>query len=271
MLDDRLLVGLIVLQGGLLAWRLLALGSSLTDPRLPRLRVRDALPDRDPRGARRSATGLRGVRDEHGARERGRGLRQWTGHGGRVASRRGTSTPTAPASLAPGATPSPTPDRGRRLPTPTPPCRGSTSCCIGVDSGVGRNTMLTDTMIVASLDRVAGTVSHAVLPPRPRGRAAPGRPATSPASSTRSWRTRATIRCVPRVERRRPRRPAGRDERDDGSRDRLLRAGEPRRLRDRHRHAWAASRSTSPTRSAIRPTTSTASPVASPSRRAATS
>ena len=44
MLDDRLLVGLIVLQVALLAWRLLALGSSLTDPRLPRLRVRDALP-----------------------------------------------------------------------------------------------------------------------------------------------------------------------------------------------------------------------------------
>ncbi|HEY4751674.1 MAG TPA: LCP family protein, partial [Candidatus Limnocylindrales bacterium] len=47
---------------------------------------------------------------------------------------------------------------------------------IGVDAGVGRNTFLTDSMIVASLDPVAGTVSMASLPrdmvdvPLPDGR-----------------------------------------------------------------------------------------------------
>ena len=44
LLDDRVLVLVLVLEAALLGWRLLALGSSLTDRRLPRLRMRDTLP-----------------------------------------------------------------------------------------------------------------------------------------------------------------------------------------------------------------------------------
>ena len=61
-------------------------------------------------------------------------------------------------------------------PSPTPAIPRVNVLLIGVDSGVGRNTALTDTMIVASLDPVGKTVSLASIPrdmvdvPLPDGR-----------------------------------------------------------------------------------------------------
>ena len=173
-LDDSVLVGLIVLQGALLVWRLIALGSSLTDPRLPRLRVRDAIPvvilvvlvaapqayaGYVTEAARESANEV----FVEGAATSG----AWHPDA--------TASPAAPASLAPGATPSPTPTASPS-PTPTPALARVNVLLLGVDSGVGRRTLLTDTMIVASLDRVAGTVSLLSFPrdlvdvPLPGGR-----------------------------------------------------------------------------------------------------
>lgn len=69
--------------------------------------------------------------------------------------------------FAPSASPSPSS-------TPAPP--RTTVLLIGMDSGVGRNTASTDTMIVASFDPVAQTVSMVSIPrdlvdaPLPRGR-----------------------------------------------------------------------------------------------------
>jgi polyisoprenyl-teichoic acid--peptidoglycan teichoic acid transferase len=75
--------------------------------------------------------------------------------------------PTAPASALPSDSPSP---------SPTPAQPRINVLLIGMDSGVGRNTALTDTMIVASLDPVGRTVSMASIPrdmvdvPLPDGR-----------------------------------------------------------------------------------------------------
>ncbi len=61
-------------------------------------------------------------------------------------------------------------------PTPTPEVPRINVLLIGIDSGVGRNTAATDTMIVASLDPVGRTVSMASVPrdmvdvPLPDGR-----------------------------------------------------------------------------------------------------
>jgi LCP family protein required for cell wall assembly len=173
-IDDRVLAGFIVLQVVLLAWRLLALGSSLTDPRLPRLRLRDALPvavlvllvavpqvyaGYVTQAARDSA-------DEvfvEGPATAG----AWRPEP--------TPLPTAMPSLAPGETPGPTPTP-TPAPTATPTLPRINVLLLGVDAGVGRSTFLTDTMIVASLDRVAGTVSLLSFPrdlvdvPLPGGR-----------------------------------------------------------------------------------------------------
>ena len=160
LLDDRVLVFLLVLQVVLLGWRLLALGSSLTDTRLPRLRLRDALPVvalvvivTAPQAyagvvfqaARQSASDV----FAEGAAASG----AW----------RPAATPgqTAPLSPAPGATPATSATPG---PSPTPTVGRVNVLILGVDAGVGRNTFLTDTMIVASLDPVAGTVSLLSFP-----------------------------------------------------------------------------------------------------------
>ena len=66
-------------------------------------------------------------------------------------------------------------------PSPTPAIPRVNVLLIGIDSGVGRNTALTDTMIVASLDPVGKTVSMASIPrdmvdvPLPDGRSFRGK------------------------------------------------------------------------------------------------
>jgi LCP family protein required for cell wall assembly len=78
-------------------------------------------------------------------------------------------TPSPAVSASPSASLEPTPS-----PTPTVP--RLTGLIIGVDSGIGRNTYLTDTMIVVSLDPVTNTVSMISIPrdmvdvPLPDGR-----------------------------------------------------------------------------------------------------
>jgi LCP family protein required for cell wall assembly len=160
LLDDRVLVFLLVLQGALLVWRLLALGSSLADPRLPRLRVRDAIPaialvvlvaapqvyaGYVTQAARESAD----VVFVQGPAAAG----AWRPS----VSPSSSSTPGG----SPGSTTSPTPNSS---PSPTPANPRINVLLLGVDAGVGRRTFLTDTMIVASLDPVAGTVSLLSFP-----------------------------------------------------------------------------------------------------------
>ncbi len=78
-----------------------------------------------------------------------------------------TQSPDASSDASPSATPTP---------SPTPEVPRVNVLLIGMDSGVGRNTALTDTMIVASLDPVGRTVSMASIPrdmvdvPLPDGR-----------------------------------------------------------------------------------------------------
>jgi LCP family protein required for cell wall assembly len=75
--------------------------------------------------------------------------------------------------LEPSASPSAS---SSESPSPTPAIPRVNVLLIGIDSGVGRNTALTDTMIVASLDPVGKTVSMASIPrdmvdvPLPDGR-----------------------------------------------------------------------------------------------------
>ncbi len=78
-------------------------------------------------------------------------------------------SPEADASTPPSASPS-------ESPSATPGVPRVNVLLIGIDSGLGRNTALTDTMIVASLDPVGRTISMASIPrdmvdvPLPDGR-----------------------------------------------------------------------------------------------------
>jgi len=87
------------------------------------------------------------------------------------------SPPAVPADDEAFATPAPSPSAtATAAPSPTPAVERVTVLLIGMDSGVGRQTALTDTMIVASLDPVAETVSLLSIPrdmvdvPLPDGR-----------------------------------------------------------------------------------------------------
>jgi LCP family protein required for cell wall assembly len=161
LVDDRVLLALLALQVILLGWRLLALGSSLADPRLPRPGLRDALPIAllvflvaAPQVYAGYVTQV--VRES--ADEVFVATTAETG-AWRPAATPSSATPTpGPVGTpAPTATPSP-------APTATPSVERINVLVLGVDSGVGRSTFLTDTMIVASLDPVAGTVSLLSFP-----------------------------------------------------------------------------------------------------------
>jgi len=148
-LDDTFLLGLLGLQALLLVWRLVAVGSSVLDPRLPRLRRRDVIP-----------VALLAVIVI--------GPQAYLGYATSVA-RDEVNLVFAPSTAGSGAwNPAPTPGPGvsaepaaSSAPTAVPALASSrvNVLLIGVDAGVGRTTFLTDTLIVASLDPVAGTVS----------------------------------------------------------------------------------------------------------------
>ncbi len=153
-LDDRVLLGLIGLQVGILLWRLAAMRSSLLDPHLPRLRGRDAIPVLlvallaiGPQAYLAYATNV--AREEVGAVF----APSTTGSG---AWKPGPETPAPGSTVAPEAAATPSPAAS---PSPAAAVARMNVLLIGVDAGVGRSTFLTDTLIVASLDPVTETVS----------------------------------------------------------------------------------------------------------------
>jgi LCP family protein required for cell wall assembly len=163
LVDDRVLLALIAAQGLLLGWRLLALGSSLADPRLPRPSLRDALPIALLAAVVIAPQAYAGYVTQV-VRESADEV--FVDPAGAPGAWRPESTvppaATAPPAASPlGGTPSPTPTAS---PSPTPAAERINVLLIGVDAGVGRSTFLTDTMIVASLDPVAGTVSLLSFP-----------------------------------------------------------------------------------------------------------
>ncbi|HSW41436.1 MAG TPA: LCP family protein [Patescibacteria group bacterium] len=154
-LDDRVLALLLVLQAGLLGWRLLALGSALTDRRLPGLRLRDALPVLVLVALVTAPQAYAGIVTQ-AARDSANDV--FSERAAAAGAWRPAPTPARPASSPdPLARPGPTQ-------TPPPSIGRINVLLLGLDSGVGRNTFLTDTMIVVSLDPVARTVSLLSFP-----------------------------------------------------------------------------------------------------------
>lgn len=171
--DPQVLAALLALQVAVLGWRLGALAA-----------VRSVTPFR-PRDARLLAAGALSLLVVAGPQLYLAGIT--------VAARDAAAEVYAPAdqggawvpaaSVPPGASndpnfgvgPSPS-TQPSALPTPTPESPRVNVLLIGIDSGVGRDTAATDTMIVASLDPVARTVSMVSVPrdmvnvPLPDGR-----------------------------------------------------------------------------------------------------
>ena len=166
---DEVLVALLLFQGLFLVWRLAAVGSSLFNPRLPRPGVRDSLPI--------ALLVLVIVAPQVYA-----GAITQTA---RDAANEIFVEDPPPVAAAPSFTPEPDPSfltpaseqpSIEPSPSPTPEVSRLNVLVIGVDAGVGRNTYLTDTMIVMSVDPVGHTVSMLSIPrdmvdvPLPDGR-----------------------------------------------------------------------------------------------------
>ena len=156
LLSNEVIWGLLAAQGLLLASRLIAVASSLFDPAFPRPGRRDLLP---------IALLLVFVIAPQA----------YAGYATEVAREAADEIfVEPPAAVVPtvSAAPDPsflsTPAPGLPSPSPSPsPVSGSqrvTALIIGVDSGVGRNTYLTDTMIIVSLDKATRTVSMLSIP-----------------------------------------------------------------------------------------------------------
>ena len=168
LLEPDVLWGLLALQLAILVWRLIAVGTSIWTPQLSRPTRRDALPIAAillvaviaPQAYAGYATEV--------ARE---SLDEIFVETTPLPVAYGTPEPdpsfieTAPPSASVSPSPSPTPQMPR-----------VNVLLVGVDAGIGRNTYLTDTMIVASLDPVTETVSMVSVPrdmvdvPLPDGR-----------------------------------------------------------------------------------------------------
>ena len=155
LLSAEVIWGLLAAQGLLLVSRLVAVGSSLFDPAIPRPGRRDLLP---------IALLLAFVIAPQA----------FAGYATEVAREAADAIFVEPAVAAepvPSVEPAPDPSFISTAP-PRPSTSPSinsigdriTGLIIGVDSGVGRNTYLTDTMIVVSLDRSTRTVSLLSIP-----------------------------------------------------------------------------------------------------------
>ena len=156
LLSNEVLWGLLAAQGLLLASRLIAVGSSLFDPRLPRPGRRDLLPIVlllifvvAPQAYAGYATEVAREAADEIFVEPPTAI---------VPSVSAAPDPSFLSTPAPGL-PSPSP-----VPSIDPASERVTALVIGVDSGVGRNTYLTDTMIIVSLDRTTRTVSMLSIP-----------------------------------------------------------------------------------------------------------
>ena len=162
LVDSGVLWALIAFQVFLLVWRLLAVGSSLTAPGLPKLRAKDAIPvallllvvivpqvyaGYGTEVARETAEEI--FVDEPAPVAAGPSVAPEPDP-----SFLETAEPSASASLDPSLSPSPSAPVSQRI----------NALVLGVDAGVGRNTYLTDTMIVVSMDPVTETVSMVSIP-----------------------------------------------------------------------------------------------------------
>lgn len=156
LLAEEVIWSLIVAQGLFLVWRLLAVVSSLWNPALARPSARDALPIAILLGLVIAPQAFAGYATEV-ARE----------------SIDEIFVEAAPVAAIPSGTPAPDPSfletaaptpSASASPSPTPAVPRITGLIVGVDAGVGRNTYLTDTMIVVSLDPVTQTVSMVSIP-----------------------------------------------------------------------------------------------------------
>ena len=211
-----------------MVWRLLAVGSSLLDPRLPRPGARDAVPSCLSSSWSSFRRCMRATRPRSRVRPR---TRSSSNQSRSPSGRRSRPSPIRATWSRRRPVPEPSPRVALRDPDRPARQRPAHRC----RCGGGRSTFLTDTMIVASLDPVAGAVSMVSVPrdivdvPLADGR-------ITAARSTASSRTRATRRNS------RARDGAGFDvliarsatlleHRDPG-----LGAGQPRRVRARHRH-----------------------------------
>jgi polyisoprenyl-teichoic acid--peptidoglycan teichoic acid transferase len=165
LLSADVIWGLLAAQGLLLASRLIAVGSSLFDPALPRPDRRDLAP---------IALLLAFVIAPQA----------YAGYATEIAREAADRIFVEPVAVAaPSSTPRPDPSvlataRPSASPSPSvnPTGERITGLLIGVDAGIGRNTYLTDTMIVVSLDLGTRTVSMLSIPrdmvdvPLPDGR-----------------------------------------------------------------------------------------------------
>ena len=261
--DPAVLWGLLALQLGFLVWRLLAVGSSLFGTPAAAARPSRGDPDRrDPAARCRGTAGVCRIHDRGRPGDRRRDLRgavaQRTGRP--VASAEPDPSFLAPASPSASASASPSP-------SPTPLVPRVNVLIVGVDAGVGRNTYLTDTMIVASLDPVDETVSMVSIPrdmvdvPLPDGRKFRGK-----INGLVSY-ARHHPKQFPGSDGDGLRRPRGRPRELLGLEDHYY-ARSTSGLRQRRQQARRGQRRRRATASATRPTTSTASRTASRSPRA---
>ena len=156
LLEPDVLWGLLALQAAILIWRLVAVGTSIWTPQLPGPRRRDALPIAAILLVGHRPAGLRRICHRGGPRIARRDLRR---DDARCRSPTARRSPTRASSKRRRRAPRSARRHHRRRRS-----RGSTCCMVGVDAGVGRNTYLTDTMIVASLDPVTETVSMVSIP-----------------------------------------------------------------------------------------------------------
>lgn len=154
LLSAEVIWGLLAAQALILAARLIAVGSSLFDPALPRPGRGDVVP---------IALLLAFVIAPQA----------WAGYATEVAREAADRIFVEPDEVAVRPSVEPEPDPSfLSTPRPSPSAAPSvapvgdriTGLIIGVDSGVGRTTYLTDTMIVVSLDRSTRTVSMLSIP-----------------------------------------------------------------------------------------------------------
>lgn len=165
LLSSEVIWGLLAAQGLLLASRLIAVGSSLFDPKLPAPGRRDLLP---------IALLLAFVIAPQA----------YAGYATEIAREAADRIFVEPVAVAaPSSSPAPDPSFLASAPPSASPSASVspvgeriTALLIGVDAGVGRSTYLTDTMIVVSLDLGTRTVSMLSIPrdmvdvPLPDGR-----------------------------------------------------------------------------------------------------
>ena len=154
LLSAEVIWGLLAGQALLLAARLIAVGSSLFDPSLPRPGRGDLLPVAILLAFVIAPQAFAGYATEV-ARETADAIFVEPA----VAAADPSAEPEPDPSFLSTAPPSPS-----TSPSLAPTGERVTGLIIGVDSGVGRNTYLTDTMIVVSLDPVTRTVSMLSIP-----------------------------------------------------------------------------------------------------------